>query len=79
MGAFQQTLGGLHLSEYQYVLAGGHPPVYIQLVIANVVLLAFWVMRRARGAHRQGGGGIIFAVLFLMANVGVIMYSQLGA
>ena len=52
MRTLHEILGGLHLQEYQYLLTSGHPPVYIQLAVANVLVLLIWIMRRM-GATRQ--------------------------
>jgi len=62
MESYRQLLGGLHLQEYQYLLMAGHPPLYMQLAIANSLVLALWLFgrlnarrqqARARGANRH--------------------------
>lgn len=80
MDSFQFTLTSLHLGEVQYLLANGHPPVYLQLAAANAILFLLWLMRRIRGSHRHAGsGGHIFALLFLAANIGIVMHGPIGA
>ena len=83
MQALNGTLGSIHLGEVQYLLANGHPPVYLQLAAANAIVFLMWLMRRVRGGHRHpgggGGGGYIFALLLLAANIGIIMHGQVGA
>jgi len=86
MEALHQSLGSLHLREVQYLLLTGHPPVYLQLAAANAIIFFLWLMRRVRasrrqrgGSQHQPGGGHIFALLLLAANIGIVMHGQMGA
>jgi hypothetical protein len=80
MEALHNTLGSLHLGEVQYILVNGYPPVYLQLMAANAIVFLMWLMRRIRsGRHHEGGGGHVFALLLLAANIGIVMHGQVGA
>lgn len=80
MDLFHYTLDSLHLGEIEYLLVNGHPPVYLQLAAANAIVFMLWLMRRVRGGHHNpGAGGNIFAVLLLVANIGIVMHGQVGA
>jgi len=80
MDSLRITLESLHLGGVQYLLANGHPPVYLQLAAANAIVFGLWLVRRMRGSHHQpGAGGHIFTILLLAANIGIVMHGQVGA
>ena len=64
MGDF---LSIVHWQEIVYFLKQGTPPVGIQLLLANGVLMLVWIFRRMRGDHRfaERSGLALTAVLLL--------------
>ena len=79
METFRQTLASMHVGEYQRLLAAGHPPLYLQLLLVNGLLFVYWAARRMRPGKHQSSAGFLISALLLIANAGVLFYAQMNA
>ena len=61
--------------EYLLILSQGNPPIGLQLLLVNAMLVAFWLYRRTRNRKRNAPpqSGWLLQMLFLAGNVGVVM------
>ncbi len=65
--------------EYLFFLSQGYPPVSLQLLALNAMLVIFWLFRRARKRKSRQTSAWLLPVLFCAGNVGVIAWgSQLS-
>ena len=69
-------------NEYLLILSQGTPPIGLQLLVINVVLVTFWLVRRTRKRRpqrRSQGSGWILQTLFVAGNLSVVTWgSQLS-
>ena len=79
MDTFRQTLASMHLGEYERLLAAGHPPLYLQLLLVNGLLFAFWAVRRVRASKHQSSASFLISALLVIVNGGVLYYAQMNA
>ncbi len=79
MDAFRQNLASMHIGEYQRLLAAGHPPLYLQLLLVNGLIFLFWAMRRVRAGKRPSAASPVIAILLVIVNAGVLYYAQMNA
>lgn len=72
-------------SEYLLLLSKGNPPVALQLLIANTVILVLWLVFRARSgapvrSHAGGKSGqrhtLALQGLFVVANLLIVNYGD---
>ena len=68
-----ELLGRVNWDEYQLFLSQGTPPIAVQLLALNALLVAYLMHRRTRrrGKSRQSGGWLL-PMLFLAGNYGVV-------
>ncbi len=69
-----ELAGRVNWDEYHLFLSQGMPPIALQLVVLNVMLVAYLVHRRIRkkkGKSRQEGG-LMLPILFLAGNYSVV-------
>ena len=72
-----ELLQRVNWDEYSLILSQGHPPIGMQLLFLNAVLVAYWVLRRTatRKPQHQPAGWLLQA-LFVAGNVGVITWGS---
>jgi hypothetical protein len=60
--------------EYLLILAQGNPPIGLQLLLVNAMLVAFWLYLRTRKRKRNAPpqSGWMVQLMFLAGNVGVV-------
>jgi hypothetical protein len=63
--------------EYLHILSQGSPPIGIQLLLLNVILIVYLLHRRTRhkSKYRQQSGWVV-PVLFLAGNLGVVTWGS---
>lgn len=59
-------------NEYFLMLTQGNPPLFLQFLVVNAVLLAYWLFRRTRKRKSQQGSAWILQLLFVAGNLGVV-------
>lgn len=70
-------LDALHWREYLHFLGQGTPPVAMQLLIANAVLLLVWIVQRMRADPRfNERSGIALAGLMLITNAYILIHGD---
>ena len=68
----------VNFEEYLHLLSQGHPPISLQLLALNAVIVVFWLVRRARRTKFRQSGAWILPVLFIIGNLGVIAWGSRG-
>ncbi len=67
----------VHWNEYLFLLEQGSPPVGVQLLIANGILLIVWLVQRMRGDRRSSErSGLILTGLLLATNVLILAHGD---
>jgi hypothetical protein len=61
-------------NEAYRVLALGHPPVMVQLLLFNTAMMFLWSMRRARGVWAiRKETAIAIQVILILGNIGILL------
>jgi hypothetical protein len=61
-------------NEAYRVLAMGHPPIMVQLLLFNTVMMFMWNMRRARGVWAiRKETAIAIQILLLLGNIAILI------
>jgi hypothetical protein len=61
-------------NEAYRVLALGHPPVMVQLLLFNTVMMILWSMRRARGVWAiRKETAIAIQLILLLGNIAILI------
>ncbi len=56
------------------ILAGGNPPLAMQLLILNTIFLVFYIVRRATAKNRLRNNTVVIIQFFLLvANLSVVL------
>jgi hypothetical protein len=74
-GLFEQ---GMWLEAYR-ILASGEPPIMLQLLVFNTIMMVFWHLRRKRGLwtiRRETAIGV--QVALLVGNIAILLSPDLG-
>ena len=74
-GLFEQ---GMWLEAYR-ILASGDPPIMVQLLVFNTIMMVFWQLRRKRGLwtiRRETAIGL--QVALLVGNVAILLNPDLA-
>ena len=58
--------------EYILLLSQSNPPVSLQLLAINALLVACWLVRRTRKRKSPSGSAWILVLLFVAGNIGVV-------
>jgi hypothetical protein len=68
-----ELVGRVNWDEYQLFLLQGTPPIALQLLALNALLVVYLMHRRTRkkGKSRQSGG-LLLPMLFLAGNYSVV-------
>lgn len=68
-----EMLERVNWEEYQTFLLQGTPPIALQLLVLNALLVAYLMHRRTqkKGKSRQSGGWVL-PIVFLVGNYGVV-------
>jgi hypothetical protein len=61
--------------EYLLILSQGNPPIGLQLLMVNAVLVAYWLLRRTKRKSHQASGWMLPA-LFIAGNIGVVTWGS---
>ena len=60
--------------EYLFMLSQGSPPVGLQLLAVNGLLVAYWLVQRARRRKSRQGWAWMLQIIFVAANMGVVTW-----
>jgi len=67
----------LRIDDVRLFLLSGHPPVIIQLIAFNTILMAVMILRRARSAHRaRNNVTLILQWCLIATNIAVLCQEQ---
>jgi hypothetical protein len=70
-----ELMGRVNWEEYHLFLSQGMPPIALQLVVVNALLVFYLMHRRTqkkgKGKSRQSGG-LLLPMLFLAGNYSVV-------
>ncbi len=67
----------LRFDDVRHFLLSGHPPVIIQLIAFNTVLLAVVILRRARATHKaRNNVTVILQWCLITINIAVLCQEQ---
>jgi hypothetical protein len=70
-----ELLQRVNWDEYVLVLSQGNPPIGLQLLLVNAMIVAYWLLRRTKRKSRQGAGWML-PVLFIAGNIGVVTWGS---
>ena len=60
--------------EYLFMLSQGSPPIGLQLLAVNALLVAYWLVQRARKRKSRQGSAWMLQIIFVAANIGVVTW-----
>ena len=63
-------------SEYFLILSQGEPPIAIQLLAVNIILVGYWFLRRIAKRKPRAGTVWMLPMLFIAANFGVVTWGS---
>ena len=63
-------------SEYFLILSQGEPPIAMQLLAVNIILVGYWFFRRIAKRKAKAGPAWMLPMLFIAANVGVFTWGS---
>lgn len=78
MKHLMETVQSAHWGDAFRFLAEGGYPVGLQLLMLNTVVLAIWMLRRARGAYAlRRETMIVVQYALIVANIAILMQRDL--
>jgi hypothetical protein len=69
-----EMLQRVNWDEYILMMSQGSPPVGLQLVAVNALLVGYWLVQRARRRKSRPGSAWMLQILFVAANIGVVTW-----
>ena len=64
----REFIESLRLGDVQHFLWTGHPPIIIQLIAINTILIVIMILRRARNSHAARQPATVFLSWILIAT-----------
>ncbi len=68
----------LHISEIQYFLLDGQPPIVFQLLALNSIFMIYFIIRRMRQRGPQRSMNMTLQWVLIAINLGVLCQSNLA-